>query len=58
MPSCYGIVSKGATVYIPTNAEHEIINTGKGELNWLYVLPTSLFSDMVYRFSEDEKAKL
>lgn len=51
-------VEKGTTVYIPSNAEHGIVNTGSEELRWFYVFPTSAFADVVYRFTGDEKAKL
>ncbi|KAJ5585120.1 uncharacterized protein N7459_004920 [Penicillium hispanicum] len=51
-------LEKGATMYIPSNAEHGIVNTGSGELRWLYVFATSAFTDVVYRFTGIEKAKL
>ncbi|KAJ6093065.1 hypothetical protein N7486_008354 [Penicillium sp. IBT 16267x] len=56
-------VSKGSTVFIPGDAEHGIVNTGKEELKWFYVFPTGSFEDVIYRFSKDEnegrgKAKL
>lgn len=51
-------VSKGSSVFIPSDAEHGIVNVGDGELRWFYVFPTSAFSDVVYRFNKDEKAKL
>ncbi|KAI9926314.1 hypothetical protein MW887_004078 [Aspergillus wentii] len=50
-------VTKGATVFIPGDAEHGIVNTGDVPLRWLYVFPTGSFQDVVYRFS-DVKAKL
>lgn len=50
-------VSKGATVFIPGNAEHGIENTGHGPLKWLYVFPTGSFADVVYRFSDDQQKK-
>lgn len=56
-------VSKGSAVFIPGDAEHGIVNTGKEELKWFYVFPTGSFEDVIYRFSKDEnkgreKAKL
>lgn len=44
-------VSKGATVFIPGNAEHGIKNSSNIELKWFYVFPTGDFSDIVYKFS-------
>ncbi|KAJ6120064.1 RmlC-like cupin domain-containing protein [Penicillium sp. IBT 18751x] len=48
-------VTKGSSVFIPSNAEHEIVNKGTGELRWFYVFPTSAFENVVYRFSKDER---
>jgi oxalate decarboxylase/phosphoglucose isomerase-like protein (cupin superfamily) len=57
-----GVVSKvnaGSTVFIPSDAEHGIVNTGLGDLKWFYVFPTGAFGDVVYRFEEGKKlAKL
>lgn len=53
-----GVVSKvraGSTVFIPSDAEHGIVNTGTVELRWFYVFPTGSFGDVVYRFRGDEK---
>lgn len=44
-------VSKGATVFIPGDAEHEIKNSSDAELCWFYVFPTDDFNKIVYRFS-------
>ncbi|KAJ5172135.1 Cupin 2 conserved barrel [Penicillium capsulatum] len=51
-------VSKDSTVFIPSDAEHGIVNVGPGNLRWFYVFPTSAFSDVVYRFKNEGKAKL
>jgi oxalate decarboxylase/phosphoglucose isomerase-like protein (cupin superfamily) len=46
-------------VFIPGDAEHCIWNTGQEEdLTWLYVFATDKFQDVVYRFSDEPKAKL
>ncbi|KAJ5300065.1 hypothetical protein PENANT_c078G10616 [Penicillium antarcticum] len=50
-------VAKGCSVFIPPNAEHGIENTGIENLKWFYVFPTSAFSDVVYRFTQDEKPR-
>lgn len=47
-------VMKGSSVFIPSNAEHAIANTGSEELRWFYVFPTSAFENVVYRFTKDE----
>ncbi|KAK5796646.1 hypothetical protein VI817_005931 [Penicillium citrinum] len=52
-----GVVSKvvaGSTVFIPSDAEHGIVNVGLDELRWFYVFPTGSFGDVLYRFSESE----
>lgn len=52
-----GVVSRvraGSTVFIPSDAEHGIVNTGNVDLRWFYVFPTGSFEDIVYRFREDE----
>ena len=52
-----GVVSRvqaGSTVFIPSDAEHGIVNTGPADLRWFYVFPTGSFGDVVYRFTEDE----
>ncbi|KAJ5085383.1 hypothetical protein N7532_010154 [Penicillium argentinense] len=51
-------VGKGDTVFIPSDAEHGIVNTGPRELRWFYVFPTASFGDVVYRFSGEGKANL
>lgn len=53
-------VSKGSSVFIPSNAKHGLVNVGKGDLRLFYVFPTSSFGDVVYRFEDDGhvKAKL
>lgn len=52
-------VTKGSTVYIPSNAEHGVVNIDEStELRWLYVFPTSSFADVVYRFSKDDQAEM
>lgn len=51
-------VEKGSSVFIPSNAEHGIVNVGSGDLRWFYVFPTASFADVVYRFGKDERAKL
>lgn len=51
-------VEKDSTVYIPGNAEHGIVNTGRGELRWFYVFPTNSFGDVVYRFAERDDGVL
>lgn len=50
-------VSQGTVVYIPSDAEHGIVNDGTTPLKWFYVFPTGAFGDVVYRFSSDEKLK-
>lgn len=47
-------VTQGSSVFIPSNAEHGIANTGSGDLRWFYVFPTGAFGDVVYRFTKDE----
>lgn len=47
-------VSAGSTVFIPSDAEHGIVNTGQSDLKWFYVFPTGSFGDVVYRFSKDQ----
>ncbi|KAJ5328610.1 hypothetical protein N7452_009000 [Penicillium brevicompactum] len=47
-------VSAGSTVFIPSDAEHGIVNTGSSNLKWFYVFPTGSFGDVVYRFSKDQ----
>ncbi|KAJ5694195.1 Cupin 2 conserved barrel [Penicillium majusculum] len=52
-----GVVSRvraGSTVFIPSDAEHGIVNTGNVDLRWFYVFPTGSFGDIVYRFRGDE----
>ena len=44
----------GSTVFIPSDAEHGIVNVGLDELRWFYVFPTGSFGDVLYRFSESE----
>lgn len=51
------LVSKGSVVFIPGDAEHGIVNTGKEPLRWFYVFPTGSFQDVVYRFSENDAPK-
>lgn len=51
-------VTKGSAVFIPSDAEHGIVNTGATDLRWFYVFPTSAFGDVIYRFTKDERAKL
>jgi len=46
-------IRAGATVYIPSNAEHGVRNTGPDTLRIFYVFPTDRFSDVVYRFSHE-----
>ena len=50
-------VDAGSTVFIPGNAEHGIVNTGTGDLRWLYVFPTAAFGDVVYRFGDEKRKK-
>ncbi|KAJ5157423.1 Cupin 2 conserved barrel [Penicillium canariense] len=52
-----GRVQAGSTVFIPSDAQHGIVNVGEGELRWFYVFPTGSFGDVIYRFAED-RAKL
>jgi mannose-6-phosphate isomerase-like protein (cupin superfamily) len=47
-------VTKGSSVFIPSNAEHGIANTGSADLRWFYVFPTGAFGNVVYRFTKDE----
>lgn len=47
-------VEGGSSVFIPGDAEHGIFNKGEEELRWLYVFPTGAFSDIVYRFANEE----
>lgn len=52
-------VEQGSVVFIPGDAEHSIWNTGQEEdLQWLYVFATDRFQDVVYRFSDEPRAKL
>ncbi|KAK4935823.1 hypothetical protein LTR10_023188 [Elasticomyces elasticus] len=44
-------VRKGTAVFIPSNAEHGIKNTGDDDLRWFYAFATDAFEDVVYRFS-------
>ncbi|KGO64813.1 Cupin 2, conserved barrel [Penicillium expansum] len=48
-------VRAGSTIFIPSDAEHGIVNTGTVDLRWFYVFPTGSFGDIVYRFKEDGK---
>lgn len=41
-------------IFIPSDAEHGIVNTGTVDLRWFYVFPTGSFGDVVYRFTGDE----
>ncbi|OJJ02172.1 hypothetical protein ASPVEDRAFT_41652 [Aspergillus versicolor CBS 583.65] len=49
------VVSKGAVVFIPGDAEHGVRNEGEESLEWFYVFPTAGFGDVVYRFSRETK---
>ncbi|KAF2001014.1 RmlC-like cupin [Amniculicola lignicola CBS 123094] len=50
-------VEKGSVLYIPGDAEHGIRNTSsEEELIWLYVFATDSFTDVVYRFKEEDSA--
>lgn len=52
-------VSKGGLVFVPSNAEHGIRNLNdQDDLVWLYCFPTDRFEDIVYKFSDGEKAVL
>lgn len=44
-------VVAGSIVFIPGNAEHKIVNRGKGSLRWFYVFAEGSFEDVIYRFS-------
>ncbi len=44
-------VRAGATVFIPSDAEHGVRNTGPETLQIFYVFPTDSFTDVVYRYS-------
>ena len=46
------IVTTGATVFIPGNAEHGIRNESEAVLRLFYVFPTDRFAEIVYRFPE------
>lgn len=46
-------VTKGSSVFIPSDAKHGIVNVGSRDLRWLYVFPTGSFGDVVYRFEDD-----
>lgn len=47
-------VEKGATIFIPGEAEHGVINETEEELRWFYVFPTADFADVHYRFSHED----
>ena len=44
-------VQPGSVVFIPSDAEHGVVNIGTVPLRWFYVYPTSSFENVIYRFS-------
>lgn len=46
------LVTAGAAIFIPGDAEHGIRGEGGSSVRLLYVFPTDKFSDVVYRFPE------
>ena len=42
----------GRLLFIPANAKHRTINTGRAPLRCLFVFPTDSFEDVVYHFDE------
>ena len=44
-------VAPGDALFIPGNAEHGTVNTGKEEMRWLYVFAADSFRDVVYQYS-------
>lgn len=45
-------VGKGDVVWIPGDAEHGAVNSGKEDLVWLYVFAVDGFEKVIYRFDE------
>ncbi|MFO7982863.1 MAG: cupin domain-containing protein [Desulfuromonadales bacterium] len=43
-------VRPGSTVFLPSNAEHGVRNTGAEQLRILYVFPVDSFSEIQYKF--------
>ena len=48
-------VCRGSSVFIPSDTEHGIRNTGRDKLRLLYVLAIDLFGEADYIFSEASK---
>jgi uncharacterized cupin superfamily protein len=48
------VVTKGSAVFIPGDAAHCLQNNSDADLKLLYVFPTDAFSDVVYRFPEEQ----
>lgn len=46
-------VSAGTAVYIPSNSEHGIRNTGNGHLRFFYAFAVGSFEQIEYRFTAD-----
>lgn len=51
-------VEKGSAIFIPGDMEHSVRNTEAEELRWLYVFPSTRFSDVIYHFSRAGMSKL
>jgi mannose-6-phosphate isomerase-like protein (cupin superfamily) len=51
------VVEKGSVVFIPGDVEHDIRDTGTGDLVWLYVFAANGFSDEVGKIKRRERAK-
>lgn len=45
-------MSPGAAVFIPSDSEHEVINTGNETLKFLRVFPTDTLGDVDYSFPD------
>jgi len=46
------VVTAGAAVFIPSNAEHGLRNESGVNVKLFYVFPTGHFGDIVYRFPD------
>ena len=51
-------VEKGSALFIPGDMEHSVVNNEPDELRWLYVFPSTKFSDIVYHFTGTGRPKL
>ena len=50
------LVVPGSAVFIPSDAEHGIRNDFEADLKIFYTFPADCFSDIIYRFPEEQPA--